>query len=490
MKLSMWILANLLESFDPEIQIREHSPRVLHSARMAHATNCVYVRQEGDGCLCSWNTDTIRLPELSALEGYELLQSLFDFMYDWQEQISKAAESQDFPLLVDLCFPLFHNPIVLCDASHKTLAMSSHYGAEDVDEEWYYLKTYGYPSMVSPRKLGDAEITYHMSGEIVQFQFSTPSGLHSCLSSHLLSDGIPVGFLTVVEKDRPMNYGDMQLLQVLSQLLIPSLSRLEHSTSSQGYLFQQLMEGKPLSPNRAQQILQQKSWDTNHFYRVILVDFEKGESPSALWDRYYHFAALDTKLPEDLFGYFEEHPVILANETLCPHTRQLEIINQLLDALPVRIACSLPCQGFSLIPELFRQAVFALDYFGSAQPECRFPDFQDCAIDYLIRSPYNPDTCLAACHPDARLLLQSDEILYRTLVVYLNQDRSVTKTIQYLYIHKNTLLHRLKKIEEILQHDLSDSYYREYMRFSFVLLERHAGLAHPPAPVMPDPRIE
>ena len=65
MKLSMWILANLLELFEPEIQIREDSPRVLRSARMAQATNCVYVQKDGSSCVFSWNGDRIRVPDLS-----------------------------------------------------------------------------------------------------------------------------------------------------------------------------------------------------------------------------------------------------------------------------------------------------------------------------------------------------------------------------------------------------------------------------------------
>ena len=47
MKLSMWIIANLLEPFEPEVHIRRESPRVLRSARLAYATDCVLVQQDG-----------------------------------------------------------------------------------------------------------------------------------------------------------------------------------------------------------------------------------------------------------------------------------------------------------------------------------------------------------------------------------------------------------------------------------------------------------
>lgn len=102
------------------------------------------------------------------------------------------------------------------------------------------------------------------------------------------------------------------------------------------------------------------------------------------------------------------------------------------------------------------------------------------AMDHLIRSPYDPDRCLAACQPDVYRLFCQDEVLYQTLWAYLMQDRSVTRTVQMLFVHKNTLLYRLRRIEESLQYSFSDPYTRSYMRFSFLLLERHAGLEKPP----------
>ena len=49
------------------------------------------------------------------------------------------------------------------------------------------------------------------------------------------------------------------------------------------------------------------------------------------------------------------------------------------------------------------------------------------------------------------------------------------------------LLYRLRRIEESLQYSFSDPYTRSYMRFSFLLLERHAGLEKPPVPAFEMP---
>lgn len=46
--------------------------------------------------------------------------------------------------------------------------------------------------------------------------------------------------------------------------------------------------------------------------------------------------------------------------------------------------------------------------------------------------------------------------LLETLIVYLEQDRNLGKTAEILYVHRNTMKYRIRRIEEILQCDLKD----------------------------------
>ena len=151
----------------------------------------------------------------------------------------------------------------------------------------------------------------------------------------------------------------------------------------------------------------------------------------------------------------------------------------------IRIASSLAFPGVEYIPYLLKQVRFAMDYGATRHPNRTYLDFYHYAIDYLFRSDYSTINCLTSCHPDVYNLYLTDEILYRTLWVYLVQDRSVTRTIEHLFVHKNTLLYRIRKIEESLTYGIGDPYSREYMRLSFGLLERHAGLENPPETPFP-----
>ena len=485
MKLSMWIIANALESFEPQVNIRSESPRILRSARLAHATGCVYVYQEGSDCIYSWEEDTIRLPDLSAREGFELLQSLFDAMFDWHTQLCDAIEKKDFQKAVDLCHGVFHNPINLSDGNHHCLALSSQYGPGDVDPEWAHLKKHGCSSPESILQIHRTQISHHLNDHLVRYRFDPSAGLFNCTCAAVVHEGMPVGYLTVLEKDAPVNTGHIQLLSLVAQLLSPVMAEgLELSEDATPTL-KLLLDGKTLPRKNAAQLTQNKKWSQEHTYRVLLFQFSHTAAP--LWKRqnYFLVGSLSAVFPEDLCGLYQGKLVIIANDSLLPQEQRLARLEQQLSSSDVAMAVSLPVPGFSSIPELYRQALFALERGAAAASGLQQLDFYPLAIDYLIRSSYSPALCLAACHPDVYALYRTDEVLYRTLWVYLVQDRSVTRTIEHLFVHKNTLLNRLRKIEENLCYRLSDPYSREYMRLSFSLLERHAGLPHPPQTPFP-----
>lgn len=361
MKLSMWIIANLLESFEPEVHICRESPRVLRSARLAYATDCVLVQQDGPDCLYLWNEDSIRLPDLSAREGFELLQSLFDSMFDWESRISEAIEQRNFRALVEEMGVVFKNPIALTDANHAVLACSAAYGAEAVDPEWLHLKTYGYSSFTSAKEISEARLSYHMDGKVIRFRFPEGSGMSDSLSISLFQGEMPVGYLTVVEKDHPMNDGHMQLMVMLAKALAPVLSGEQKSSELGNSMLQRFLEGGSLSDEGAQHFLEQRGWTEKDSFRVYILDLDGSEDKLQLQRSYrQYFAAIAAVFPWDLSGVLEGRFVLLANDSRMPDDRRRTKLEELLRAAPVKGGVSLSRQGFQLLPKLLEQAEYAL----------------------------------------------------------------------------------------------------------------------------------
>ncbi len=87
-----------------------------------------------------------------------------------------------------------------------------------------------------------------------------------------------------------------------------------------------------------------------------------------------------------------------------------------------------------------------------------------------IKSNVNLD---GALHPALDKLEEYDEAnqsdFLRTLAVYLENDCNAQKCGRLLFLHRNSLVYRIRRIQEITECDLSDPVERAYLRLSLLL---------------------
>ena len=57
-----------------------------------------------------------------------------------------------------------------------------------------------------------------------------------------------------------------------------------------------------------------------------------------------------------------------------------------------------------------------------------------------------------------------------TMACYLRNERSLVKTAEERFVHRNTLIYRLKKITSEMEYDIEDSYTRSYFIHSMEIL--------------------
>ncbi len=120
------------------------------------------------------------------------------------------------------------------------------------------------------------------------------------------------------------------------------------------------------------------------------------------------------------------------------------------------------------------QALYAFNSSQSYNPSSCLINFYDYAMDYIIESSFSINI-LYACHPDVLNLWQIDERSsgnkIDTLYSYLTNERSITNTAQEMYLHRNTLIYRIKKIIDLLEYDINDVYTRDYIILSIKVLK-------------------
>ena len=141
-----------------------------------------------------------------------------------------------------------------------------------------------------------------------------------------------------------------------------------------------------------------------------------------------------------------------------------------------KLGISLPFTGLAWLRHYYQQTRSAIEYGMLYRPGSTVFEFYDYAVLWLLESSAGTDCRqLCACNPDAVRMaeahyLENEENQLDTLYMYLKNECSPQKTSQEMYVHKNTLLYRLKKIMGSLEYPLQDKYDRDYMYLSITLI--------------------
>ena len=97
----------------------------------------------------------------------------------------------------------------------------------------------------------------------------------------------------------------------------------------------------------------------------------------------------------------------------------------------------------------------------------------DVALDALIDAIRENVTLDDLLHPALGIIERYDREnqtdLLRTLKVYLENDCNAQKCGRLLFLHRNSLVYRVHRIQEITGCDLSNPVERSFLRISFLL---------------------
>ena len=157
---------------------------------------------------------------------------------------------------------------------------------------------------------------------------------------------------------------------------------------------------------------------------------------------------------------------------LVPHADARTFVNLAIDKGKIskyKAAISLPFNSCEDIPRQYELLKYCLD----SQSTSGIYDVKDCALAYLVSEISRTTNVEGLLHPALAKLASYDAAnqsnLLNTLKVYLELDRNAQRCANSLYLHRNSLQYRMRRIQEIADIDLDDPAERSYLRLSFLL---------------------
>ena len=133
------------------------------------------------------------------------------------------------------------------------------------------------------------------------------------------------------------------------------------------------------------------------------------------------------------------------------------------------IAFSLPFSNLNAVSQQYKLVCFCL----ASASQGSVCDAQSVALAYLVSEIASSIEVASLLHPALEKLERYDKAnqssLLETLEAYLNHDCNAQRCANELYLHRNSLQYRVRRIQEIAGVSLDKPEERAYLRLSFLL---------------------
>nr|WP_296155197.1 PucR family transcriptional regulator [uncultured Blautia sp.] len=460
MKLSMWMIVNRLQVLEPELSLHDGEKAEIKGVRFYAAENYALVYADGTDVVCKYKDEYFRLHDMEREIAFGLILDVFDYYENWLEKAQQLAGRMRFQELIDSCYPMFGNPVLFLDANYKVMAMSRQYGPEDVDAEWKYLCQNGFSSVQAVHALQERKrkvlVSSPSASASVNHQRLDETGCMN-YSYNLLNDSEMCGSLVLMEKSRPVNEGDYVILKMMAELLIPYITKMNFTNQYVwgNSVFSRLLSGENVEDDILAMQLQYYEWEKDDLYKVFILEYrnEEGEMMYRLLR-----SSLVQNVPFCVAEIHEKEIVFLLN---CTKQNEKEVGRRIEDILhrnQVNSYCSQHLTGIERISVLYHQAGEARER--AVRTENRFfYMFSEIAADYILKAADAESKYCAVYEPIRELWESGDEKdreLLETLRRYLRCNQSPAETSRQLFVAKNTLNYRIRRLEERLGLVLND----------------------------------
>ncbi len=381
-----------------------------------------------------------------------------------------ARETHDLETLLDEASIRLGHSLVFCDMNFKILATSTTIPV--IDTLWVNNIKQGYCSYDFIKQVKALKDIQKATMTFEPIEVTCNRSPFRKISSKVFHHNIQVGFLLLIEGDHRIENEHFDMMGTISHILSYSIDfyfqeRFEKVDLLQD-LFYDLLIGAPshdilpkLSsfdfPNRMVTLFIKPSHHLGHSY---LKKMEKRLKLSFHPIHViYHMNGLVAIIPS-------ESPIGLDSDTL-------DYLNQIFDKESINISISNCFSEIKNLQSYFKQASFAMAIGSKLYPQQLIYSYIDYQAYSILSEFEQPQSLGKYCHPALTLLRQYDydnhSELYETLSAYLDNGSSIKNTSESLFIHRNSLVYRLKRISDITQMNLEDTQTLFLLRLSYMI---------------------
>ncbi len=398
-----------------------------------------------------------------------------DFMDSLYQQM--IGES-DVCGICDCAKEFLHNPMVVLDNSLKHIGESSK--IELHDYIW-----------IDQRKNGRfmsadyVQLLAEQSGYKKDYYSREPVLLpkgnltHRRIINHIFLNNRQIGTIVIFETEREFSKIDLKLVKILADFLALHMRNNEFLIYSRGvayeHLFQDLLDGNiPISELYKRIQSQRLNIEENIF--IMAVDIRKFDRTYKTLQ--YFRSVLDEILEDGKSILYNNYIVIVVmGKSSRPFSNQMiEKMNYLCETKKISMGISRCFHDITLIKTHFEQAVTALKLNIKHNKKSQISYYEEFTLEHMIDIASEKGSLKGFCEESLLTLLKYDEVNHtdyaNSLRTFLMQERNIAQSASLLHMHRNTLIYRVNKIQEIMNQNLDEANYRFRLLLSYHILDQ------------------
>lgn len=422
---------------------------------------------------------------LSLLPLYNRVQEHVHVFLDWDGRLHEAVYTNaGIQEVLRRASSAFRATLLLVNAGFKHLASVHHPDVQDLAAR--ELQDNGYLSYDTIQAIRRQSALLGGRDQDLMEYVSKESGNYTIVRVVRSRDILAARLIVILPGGEPDPYcSDLAglLSDYISQYMFSNKSVDYTSNANFGALVADLIEFRLIDPEELEQRLKQIKLATRRYYHVILVSFvDKQEHGSTPWN--YVISQLERIFPfSDITTYRGQ--ILLLVRKMNRGVRlsfDEQALTQILEYHDGHAAIGNFSEFLTSLPPVYYQTQGALRLGLAMEPDKRIYYYEDYSVYQIVemaeqsaRQNLGSRNIIHLCHPSLISLVMYDNKtggnLTDVLYTYLCCERNSAEAAKALYIHRNTMLYKVRKIESVIGQSLDSPLLRERLLFSYRVLE-------------------
>lgn len=495
MKIPMDVITELLEDYQPSLlrsstKMQYSKVRLVQNSEFEFETLYIGYGKDITSIHGSQNSGFITIgkpvatpnnliivPDTSNLHDIlNFIQNIFDSFHRFEFDLIKSAGENSYQNLIETGYRFTENPVFLLENGYRVVAMAPDIDIPN-DYEWDHLRKKRFMSIEAIKSLKKAGFLDTMNSFDAPTLFSSPYHPFSSIIANLYINAEFTGMLVITQAFKTFSHADFFAAKIMSGALELIMKKDETLTYIRkkrpiNRMLHDLVNGLNIDNRLIMEWLQQylPTW-TNGLFRILFIPL------SSTQDQTFDFYSKILEKKVDVSSFFFANALVAVlhypGETDFQSIKNS--IASFLSDNALSAGLSNEFRNLSDLQEFYQQAEVAFE-FGKGGVQIHL--YCDYMLNHIL-SFCSRENILLLCHDSVIRLKQVDieknTEYFKTLHIFIKNERSLKKTSQELFIHRNTLIYRLDKIRDMLNIDLDSADTRLHILLSYKLLENRSN---------------